>query len=229
MMNYPFPTSSPYIQAAMTQAVQALMSGGQLPPNCVFMAMPLQQVQQMLPQLMMNPALVGRDQMMYSQPTPYYGQLPYTNNHVPSPPQNYNYPVVPYKTSSKNKSSQPHSNIYNSTSFDSYMEHLSWSRIFDRPHRKNSKPQNAEQALGNTSKKSRSNSSSSSSSSSSTTSDETIRRVNVSTKQSSNGNSKQQTKGSLPFKYSSEFVPGVGKQQASQKIKSNDVFIIKKP
>jgi len=71
-------------------------------------------------------------------------------------------------------------------------------------------------------------SSSTTTSSSSTTSDETIRRVNVTNKPSSNNNSKQQTKGSLPFKYSSEFIPGINKQQ-TQNIKSNDVFIIKKP
>jgi hypothetical protein len=103
------------------------------------------------------------------------------------------------------------------------MDDLSWSRLFDHPSRKHYKQQN--QPSGNSSKPQRSDSSTSSSS---TTSDETIRRVNVTNKQSSNINFKQQTKGSLPFKYSSEFVPGIGKQQ-SQKIKSNDVFIIKKP
>jgi hypothetical protein len=219
-MNYPFlPQPSPYIHAAMSQAIQAFMLGGPLPNNCVIMAMPLQHAQQILPQLLMNPAL-GGDPMIYPQQTPYYGSSPYTNN-PPVPQQNYNYPIVPYKQP-KGKTShpkQPHSNIYNSSSFDSYMNNLSWSRLFDHPSRKNTKKQK--------SKESRSNSSSSSSS---TTSDETIRRVTVANKQQpSNTNSKQQTKGSLPFKYSSESVPGVGKQQQNEKIRSNDVFIIKKP
>ena len=218
-MNYPFPTHSSYMHAAMSQAVQALMSAGPLPPNCVIMALPLQQAQQILPQLMMSP-----DPIIYSQPGAYYGPSPYTNNPLPQPrPANYNYPIVPYKPPKKKSSGpqQPHSNIYNSSSFDSYMHHLSWSRLFDRPSRKKPK----EQASTNPPKKARTDSSSSTSS---TTSDETIRRVNVTNKPStSNVDSKQQTKGSLPFKYSSEFVPGIGKQQ-SQKIKSNDVFIVKK-
>lgn len=222
-MNYPYPiTTSPYIQAAMSQAVQAFMSGGPLPSNCGFVAMPFPQL---LPPT-------------YPQSTPYYGPSPYTNVPAPSPPQKYNYPVVPYKQPSKRKSSrQPHSNIYNSTSFDSYMENLSWSRIFDRPNRKNSKPQTRQQQqqqkteAQTTQKNSRSGSSSSSSSSSSA-SDETIRRVNVANNPlSTNDHLKQQTKSNLPFKYSSEFVPGLNGQQQqtqSQKIKSNDVFIIKK-
>ncbi len=229
-MNYQFATPSPYMHAAMSQAVQAMMSAGPLPPNCVIMAMPFQQAQQILPQLMMNPGM-GIDPMIYSQPTSYYGPSPYVNNLPPHPlpsQQNYNYPIVPYKNSKKKSSSplQPHSNIYNSSSFDSYMHHLSWSRLFDRPSRKNSKQG---QTTGNQQKSKSNSSSSSSSSTSSTTSDETIRRVNVTNKPSSSSNidSKQQTKGSLPFKYSSEFIPGIGKQQ-SQKIKSNDVFIVKK-
>jgi hypothetical protein len=225
-MNYPFSTPSPYIHAAMSHAFQAMMAGGALPPNCVIMAMPMQQAQQILPQLMRN-SVMGGGPMTYPQPPPYYGPSPYTNN-PPLPQQNYNYPIVPYKNSKKKHSHppQPHSNIYNSSSFDSYMDDLSWSRLFDHPSRKNYKHQPQQnQTSGNSSKPQRSDSSTSSSS---TTSDETIRRVNVTNKQSSNINFKQQTKGSLPFKYSSEFVPGIGKQQ-SQKIKSNDVFIIKKP
>jgi len=237
MMNYPFSTPSPYIHAAMSQAVQAIMSGGPLPPNCVVMALPFQQAQQMLPQLMMNSGLCGGDAMIYPQQTPYYGQSLYTNNPQTNAlvPQNYNYPIVPY-TKSKKKTSQPHqphSNIYNSSSFDSYMDSLSWSRLFDRPSRKNSKQQNQDQTSVNSSKKQKSNSStSSSSSSSSTTSDETIRRVNVTNKPSSNNNSKQQTKGSLPFKYSSEFIPGGAKPKSNKKeskVKSDDIFVVKKP
>jgi hypothetical protein len=240
-MNYPFSTPSPYIHAAMSQAIQAMVFGCPLSSNCVLMAMPFQQAQQILPQLMMNAAR-GGDPIIYPQQTPYYGPSPYANNfsspytnNLPpnalAPQQNYNYPIVPYKESKKKSSypQQPHSNFYNSSSFDSYMENLSWSRLFDRPSRKNSQPKNQEQTSIKTSKKSRSDSSTSSSS---TTSDETIRLVNVTNKPSSNIDFKQQTKGSLPFKYSSEFVPGIGKQQQqhqSQKIKSNDVFIIKKP
>lgn len=221
MMNYPFPTPSPYMHAAMSHAVQAMMAGASLPPNCMIMAMPMQHAQQMLPQLMMN-----------AQQAPYYGPPSYINNHQPHAqpaPQNYNYPIVPYQKTKKRSShpQQPHPNIYNSSSFDSYMHHLSWSRLFDRPSRKNNKPQNSNQTSAETSKKARSTSSSSSSSSSSTTSDETIRRVNVTNRPAANLDGKQQTKGSLPFKYSSEFVPGIGKQP-SQKIKSHDVFFIKK-
>jgi len=213
---------------AMAQAIQAFMSGGPLPPNCFIVAIPFHQAQHILPQLMMSTALFGGDQMMYHQQSSYYGPSPYTSNPQQlalEHQQNYNYPIVPYKQSKKKTShpKQPHSNIYNSTSFDSYMEKLSWSRLFDRPSRKT--------AQQKTSKKSGSHSSSSS-----TVSDETIRRVNVANNQPiTNTNSKQeqeqqqQTKGSLPFKYSSEFVPGINKQQEkSQKIKSNDVFIVKK-
>ena len=218
MMNYPYPiTASPYIQAAMSQAVQAYMIGAPLPSNCTFMAMQLPSV---LPS------------------TLYYTPSPHTHPPAPRRPQNYNYPIVPYTPSSKKKPpQQPHSNIYNSTSFDSYMESLSWSRLFNRPSRKNARPQRQQKAqteAQQAQKQTRSDSSSSSSSSSSSTaSDETIRRVNVINNQlPTNDNLKQQTKGTLPFKYSSEFVPGLNGQPhhiQSQKIKSNDVFIIKKP
>jgi hypothetical protein len=228
-MNYRFSTNSPYIQAAMAQAVQALMNGGPLPPNCVVMAMPpYQQAHKMLPH--------GADAMMYPPQANYYG-YPYANNPQSHYPSNYNYPIVSHKKNNNNKSKKnprqqaaPHSNVYNSSSFDPYMRHLSWSRLFDHHPRKNSKQQNQEQnALhfdekSNTSKQQRSDSSTSSSS---TTSDETIRRVNVSHKQSSHSSTKQQTKGTLPFKYSSEFIPGMGKQQ-SQKVKPNDIFLVKK-
>lgn len=216
-MNYPYPSPpASYMHPSMSQAIQAFMLGGQLPPNCVIMAIPLQQAQQILPQLLMNSGLNnGGDPMVYPPQPSYYG---------PVPQRNYNYPIVPYKKSKKKIShpQQPHPNFYNSSSFDTYMEDLSWSRLFDRPSRRTSKQQDS------VSKKSRSNSSSTETS---TTSDETIRRVNVPNKQTSSSNttSKQQTKGSLPFKYSSEFVPGIAKQQhQGKKIKSNDVFIIKK-
>jgi hypothetical protein len=231
-MNYSFQVPSPYMHPAMAQAIQALMSGGPLPTNCVIVAIPFHQAQHILPQLMMSTALFGGDQMMYHQQSSYYGPSPYTSNPQQlalEHQQNYNYPIVPYKQSKKKSShpKQPHSNIYNSTSFDSYMEKLSWSRLFDRPSRKTVQKKTQDK----TSKKSGSHSSSSS-----TVSDETIRRVNVTNNQPiSNTNSKQeqqqqqQTKGSLPFKYSSEFVPGISKQpEKSQKIKSNDVFIVKK-
>jgi hypothetical protein len=230
------------MQAALNQAVQALMSGGTLPPGCVIMAIPYPQAPQMIPQYMMNSPIAGPDPMIYSQQQqPYYGPSPYTAvppSHGVPPQQNYNYPIVPYKGDKNSKKKpqqhqQPHPDIYNSTSFDSYMDGLSWSRMFDHRSHKNSKQRNHDHASinydkkSNSSKKQRSNSGSSSSS---TTSDETIRRVNVSTNPPlSHTNSKQQTKGTLPFKYSSEFVPGAGKQQQPQKIKSNDVFFVKKP
>ena len=209
MMNYPYPPSSPYIHAAMSHALQAMMSGAPLPPNCVIMAMPIQSGQQMLPQLMIN--------------SPYYAPRTYTKNtrHQPTPPKQ-SYPIVSYKKL-KRKLVQPHPDIYNSSSFDSYMHHLSWSRLFDRPSRKNVKPQIPAEVP----KAPRFNSSSSTSSSS-TTSDETIRRVDVTNKPSTNHDPKQQINGTLPFKYSSEYIPGIGKQQKSQKIKSNDVYFIKK-
>lgn len=211
-MNYPYPTSSPYMHAAMSHALQAIMSGPPLPPNCVLMAMPIQQAQQILPQLMMN--------------APYYGQrMPYKKNS--RTPPNYNYPVVSYKNQKKKPAAtgQPHPNIYNSSSFDSYMRHLSWSRLFDRRSTRKTGKQPTP-PIPDPLKTPRLNSSTSSSSSSSTTTDETIRRVNVMNKQPVNLDLKQPIKGTLPFKYSSEFLPGLGKQQ--QKIKSNDVFFIKK-
>jgi hypothetical protein len=203
-MNFPFPAPSPYIQATMTQAVQAMMSGGPLPSNCVIMAIPLPRAQQILPQLMMNSPIGGR----------YYSPPPYTNKRSK---RANNYPVVSVKKSKK-KVSQPHSNVYNSASFDSYMKNLSWSRLFDHPSRKISKQQNQDQLL-----KTQQRTDSPTSSTSSTTSDETIRRVDV----THHNNSKQQTNGSLPFKYSSEFLPGINKKQ-SQKLNSNGIFLMKK-
>ncbi|CAM4912815.1 unnamed protein product [Rotaria socialis] len=244
IMNYQFQTSSPYVQAAMSQAVQSMLNGGSLPPNCVVMSVPFQQVQQMLPPFMMNSPFGGNDPKVFPQKIPYYNLSPYSNNSQARAimhQQNYNYPAATHKNntninnkkSKKSNHQQPHANVYNSASFDSYMRHLSWSRLFDHSSRKNSKQQNQDEAPinyekgSNASKNQRSNSSSSSSSS--TTSDETIRQVNVINKQSSNIDPKQQTTGTLPFKYSSEFVPGFGKQQQSQNVKSNDVFILKKP
>ena len=240
-MNYPFATNTPYIHATMSQAVQAMMSGAPLPPNCLMMAVPYQQVHPMRPQIRMPPAMAANDQMMLAPKSPYYRPSPYRNppqpTRAPLPPQSYNYPIVPFNNTTKPKGKhrqQLHPNLYNSSSFDSYMRNLSWSRLFDhRPSQKNSKRTSHEEAAGHSDKKTSStkkqqstsslSSSSSSSSTSSTTSDETIRRVTVTSRPPSNLNSKQQTKGSLPFKYSSEFIPGLGKQQ----VKPNDVFIIK--
>ncbi|CAF0867826.1 unnamed protein product [Adineta ricciae] len=243
-MNYPYPTPTPYIQAAMSQAVQAIINGTPLPPNCLVMAVPYQQVSPMMPQIRMpHQALPAKDQLVLTQKSPYYGPSPYRNpppsTRAPLPPQPFNYAIVPYmsKSKPKGKHRQPlHSNLYNSSSFDSYMRNLSWSRLFDhRPSQKTSKRASQDEAITNSEKKSSptkkqeshsslSSSSSSSSSTSSTTSDETIRRVTVTSRPPSNMNTKQQTKGSLPFKYSSEFLPGIGKQQ----VKPNDVFIINK-
>lgn len=245
-MNYPFSTATPYIQAAMSQAVQAIMSGAPLPPNCLVMAVPYQPVHAMRPQVRMPPAIAGNDQMAPAQKSPYYGPSPYRNppaatrGPMPPPPQNYNYALVPFVNTTKPKGKhrqQIHPALYNSSSFDSYMRNLSWSRLFDRrPSQKNGKRPSGEESATYSDKKTSAASkkppskssltaSSSSSSSSSTTSDETIRRVTVSSRPPSNLNTKQQTKGSLPFKYSSEFIPGLGKQH----VKPNDVFIIKKP
>ena len=230
----------------MAQAFQAIMNGGPLPPNCLVMAMPYSQGQQMMPPLMMNGTTGGAaDPLHYPSPMGYYGQVPlspYANNpasravvpHAGNNAQNYNYPIVPHKDNHKSKKKthqQPHSNIYNSTSFDSYMCHLSWSRLFDHPPRKTANEEKPgvvnQDAKGHAAPNPRS--SSTGSSTSSTTSDETIRRVNVTNQQASNGGpSKQQPKSSLPFKYSSEFVPGAAKQP-SQKIKSNDIFVVRKP
>jgi len=277
-MNYPY-SFSPYIQSTMAQAVQALMSGGPLPPNCIVVTIPIQQAQQMFPQLMMNYASGGgggaggmfpQQQQQQQQPS-YYGQLyqpqinpyqanqppnsliPYSNYYPQGYNQNYNYPIIPYtdnnKKSKKNKKDRfqpPHSNVYNSSSFDTDMQDLSWSRLFGTHHNRQSKQQNQDQAAliydQKTKRQNRSSnsftlsSSSSTTTSSSTTSDETIRRVNVSNKQPSalTSSLKQQTKGSLPFKYSSEFVPSTGKQQSQRsnkkegRVKSDDVFVVKK-
>lgn len=287
-MFHPYSTS-PYIQNAMAHAVQAIMSGGPLPANCFVTTIPIQQAQQMFPQ-MMNYG-IGGSAYMYNPQAAYYGQLyqpqiaqypynlppPVSNVLVPHtnyPPQvydnqNYNYPVVPYDYSNKNGSSKkhrhskhdpniPHSNVYNSSSFDSEMRNLSWSRLFaDQQHRRQSKQQRSGQTAiiynGKDKQQNESSdtftitsSSGSGSGSSSTTSDETIRRVNVMRNQPSapSTTSKQQTKGSLPFKYSSEFVPGNNKQQQQQqhqqqksqksnkkemKVRPDDVFFIKKP
>ena len=246
-MNYPFATAPPYIQAAMAQAVQAMMSGGPLPPNCLVMSLPYQAGQPVFPSMMMAPqANAGQDPMIYSQGATIYGPSAlgaYNNPAAPraivpftrQTPPVYNYGSLSHRTKGKSKnkmSSQPHSNIYNSSSFDTYMRDLSWSRLFDHPQRKNSKQstqdasttQNDEKS--NSSKKQRSNSGNSSTSS--TTSDETIRRVNVANQATaSNIPPKGTTKGSLPFKYSSEFIPGIGKQQ-SQKVKSNEGSNVKK-
>ncbi|UJR35365.1 hypothetical protein I4U23_028122 [Adineta vaga] len=274
-MSYPYAVT-PYIQTAMAQAMQAVFSGSPLPPNCYIVAMPMQQAQQLFPQIMMNfAANGGAGVMMFAQQSSFYG-LPYSSNaqypeNIPNNavvpyqnyyPQgyntNYNYPIVPYNGDSDNKSkkktresrkktTEPHSNVYNSSSFDSYMRHLSWSRLFERHHNKEQMKDQAALSYDQKStplKKQRSQSANSStlssltssSSSSSTTSDETIRRVDVSTKQSNGTSSstKQQVKSSLPFKYSSEFIPGTGKEQTSKpkkesKVKIDDVFVIKKP
>ncbi len=264
---------SPYIQTAMAQAMQAIITGSPLPPNCMVVTIPIQQAQQMFPQLMMNYASGGGamtfpqqpsyyDQLYQPQISPYQNQplsnavVPYSNYYS----QGYNQPIVPYtdynhKSKKKNRNGknnrlEPHSNVYNSSSFDSDMDNLSWSRLFGtHNHIRHSKQQKQDQAALNYNQKykrqdraadsltSSSSSSSSTTTSSSTTSDETIRRVNLSTKQPSSQSSslKQQTKGSLPFKYSSEFVPGTGKQQQSQKsnkketkVKYDDVFVVKK-
>ena len=277
-MNYPYPID-PYIQNTMAQAMQAMISGGPLPTNCFVVALPMHQAQQMFPQMMMNYA-PGAGAMMVPQVQPY-GQLyqpqigpypigPPSNALAPYYPpgygQNFNYPLVPYygpqqgqkRLTKKNRRgkrnrNEPHSNVYNSSSFDTDMSNLSWSRLFGNHHHRRSKRTNSDQAAlnydgkgqqrGNSADSSTTSTSSSTSfTSSSTTSDETIRRVNVTTKPPAgpSSSSKQQTKGSLPFKYSSEFVPGTGKQQgppppASQKstkkevkLRSDDVFVVKK-
>ncbi|CAF2392923.1 unnamed protein product [Rotaria sp. Silwood2] len=272
---------SPYIQTTMAQAMQAILTGSPLPPNCFVVAIPMNQAQQMFPPLMMNYE-TGGSAMAFSQPSSYYGQLyqsqtgPYPNNQqlnaiLPYPNhysqgynQNRNYPVIPYvdnnnQSNKKNRHdkkyrSEPHSNVYNSSSFDTNMENLSWSRLFGHHHhhRHQSKPRKQDQgAIGYEQKPhsikqeqqqkpahpvdSVTLSSLSSTSSSSTPSDESIRRVNVSTKQPAalSSSKQQQTKGSLPFKYSSDFVPANGKQQLQKsnkhdtKVKADDVFFVK--
>lgn len=279
-MNYPYPIS-PYIQNAMAQAMQAIATGGPLPANCFVMAIPMQQVPQIFPQMMMNYA-PGAGAMMYPQIQPYgqlyqpqIGSYPINQPAIAPPPyyalgygQNYNYPLVPYygpqqqqqqyqskKNTRRGKRNRtdPHSNVYNSSSFDTDMDNISWSRLFgNQHHRQQSKQTNSDQAALNYERKGQqrgqssgsSDTSSSSFTTSSTTSDETIRRVNVTTNPPTGPASslKQQTKGSLPFKYSSEFVPGTGKQQPGpppapstgkgtkkeMKLRSDDVFIVKK-
>jgi hypothetical protein len=258
-MNYPY-SISPNIQAAMLQAMQAIMSGGPLPPHCFIVTIPIQQAQQIFPQLMLNYAS-GGGATMYPQ---QYGQVyqpqisSYPAIQAPSQPvapysnyysQGYNYPVVPYvdhNNKSKKKASygkreplQPHSNVYNSSSFDSHMDNLSWSRLFSRHHskQKDHAALNHDKKSGSSKKQQDTtlNSLTSTTSSSTTTSDETIRRVNVSTKPpSGSSSSKLLPKSSLPFKYSSEFIPGTGKQPTQKaskkdfKIKSDDVFVVKK-
>jgi hypothetical protein len=287
----------------MAQAMQAIMAGGPLPPNCYVVSIPMQQAQQMFPQ-MMNYAPGGGGAMTYpqqQQQLPYYGQfyqppanpyqpyplqfgpyqqsppsnalVPYSNYYPQAYDPNYNYPVVPYhdpnsKSNKKNRHgkknrTEPHSNVYNSSSFDTDMRNLSWSRLFGTHHQhRQPKKQGSDQAALRYDQKNKQRGKSSdsftttSTTSTSTTSDETIRRVNVSNKQPSSStaapsssSSKQQPKGSLPFKYSSEFVPGTGKQQQQQqqpppssqqppqppkptkketKVKSDDVFVVKK-
>ena len=221
-MNFPYSTPSPYIQAAMAQAVQAMMSGGPLPANCVVMSIPYQPGQPLYPQLMMGAAgAPSVDGSLFPPANPFFGATTSpTRALVPFSPPNYNYPLVSNKSKKKSKKThrhQPHSNIYNSSSFDTYMKDLSWSRLFDHHSSKTTTKPPAQDAASvatpddksNVSKKTRSDSTSSSTSS--TTSDETIRRVNVTNQQAAHLNGKPTTKGSLPFKYSSEFVPGLAK------------------
>ncbi|CAF0972199.1 unnamed protein product [Adineta steineri] len=283
-MNYQY-TITPYIQSAMAQAMHAMMSGGPLPPNCYIVAIPMQQVQHMFPQLLMNYTPNPGGLMMFGQNSSYFGHpypppsssasagsypdsqqsnavVPYSNYYAQGYNQNYSYPPSaqysesdgsssqqrkPPSRTNKKKNSGPHSNVYNSSSFDSYMRNLSWSRLFERHHTKEPKKDQAALSYDQKSKSSNKQpshsdnsstlSSLTSSSSSSTTSDETIRRVDVSSKPPSgtSSSSKQQTKSSLPFKYSSEFIPGaVSKEQAQKakkesKVKIDDVFLVKKP
>ncbi|CAM4746798.1 unnamed protein product [Rotaria magnacalcarata] len=292
-MHYPY-SISPYIQTNMAQAMQAMMGGGPLPPNCVILAMPMKQAHQMFPQLMMNYGSGsgggggggGGGVLALSQPPSYYSRIyqpqigpypnnpqsnalvPYSSQYAQGYNQNYNYPIVPYTDhSSKSKRkhrpgagyrSEPHSNVYNSSSFDTHMENLSWSRLFNhhhhhhhhhhQHHQHDSKQRQKNQGAisyepkGAPSKaqqpkagNARTLSTLSSTSSSSTPSDESIRRVTVTVKPPTDMSMPQpQTNGSLPFKYSSEFVPGSGKQSSQKlhkkdtKVRSDDVFIIKK-
>ena len=268
-LNMFHPYSAPvHIQTAMAQAMQAMMTGSPLPPNCYVMSIPIEQAHQMLPQLMMNPVRVAPGQMFYPnfpnqydryQPLPiapyvdYSRQnalLPYSNyNWQPYQP-NYNYPMLDYgkldktrKHEKKRNPGEPHSNVYNSSSFDSHMENLSWSRLFGHARQiRSSKKENSNQAAleyekkATPSKKATAQSlGRSSSASSTTTSDETIRRVNISTQPTGNETTgKDQTKGSLPFKYSSEFVPNQGKNLSQKNVKketnlrSDDEFIIQR-
>ena len=265
------------MQSTMAQAMQAILSGAPLPPNCFVVAIPMHQAQQLLPQIMSSYAAnMANGVMMFSQQSSFYGLpyspnppypdnsqsnalVPYKNYYSPNYNSNYNYPLVPYNGDSdnkmkskktrqyRNKNARPHSNVYNSSSFDSYMRNLSWSRLFERHHDKeqgtdqaalgyDQKPTPPKKQRAQSANSSTLSSLTSSSSSSSTTSDETIRRVDVSTKQSNGttSSSKQQVKSSLPFKYSSEFVPGTDKEQSSKskkesKVKIDDVFVVKTP
>ena len=258
---------SPYVQSTMAQAMQAMLTGAPLPANCYVMSIPMEQAQQMFPQVMTGGVSGFGGPLMYAPPPSYYGQgypgisvtpyplgnalVPYGQHYGQGYGQVPNYPMIDYAKSKKKgrrgrkAHSEPHSNLYNSSSFDSHMENLSWSRLFDRHHRRshsqpNKRHSNAlsyDQKSGSSKQRTATRSASlSSSGSSTTTSDETIRRVNLSTKQPSTSSApKQQTKSSLPFKYSSEFVPGVGGKQSSQKsskkegkLRSDDVFVVQK-
>jgi len=271
-MNPPYPIV-PYIQQTMAQAMHAMLTGSPLPPNVFVVVLPMQQAQQIFPQLMLGYTPGGGGgggPMMYPQQALHYGQsyqpqigpyrenqqsnalVPYSNYYAQGYNQNYNYPAVAYAgyddkskkidPYGKTNHSAPHSNVYNSSSFDSYMRNLSWNRLFGDHHPK--QPNRDQAALsydqktdstkqqGTHSGSSSTLSSLTTSTSSSTTSDETIRRVDVSNNQPSG--SKQQTKSSLPFKYSSEFIPGSEKassQKSSKKgskVKIDDVFVVKK-
>ena len=262
--------NSPYIQAVMGQAMQAIITGAHLPSNCYVMSIPIEQAQQMFPPwLMANTATP----MIYAPPVSYYGQsyppmstpymdypqsnalVPYTNAY--NPPfhaQNYNYPMIGYNKSKKKgryrrkTHSEPHSNVYNSSSFDTHMENLSWSRLFGNHHHhhhrqsyygtRDSATPSYDHKTNPSKKMTRRDRHRSSSTS--TTSDETIRRVNLSAQQaattSSSSKQQQPTKGSLPFKYSSDFVPGTGGKQSTKKtnrkeerLRSDDVFVVQNP
>ena len=263
-MNYLYPVS-PYIQATMGQAMQAMMIGSPLPQNCCVFTVFTKPMSSMFPQPTLN-YVSGRGETMYSQPPSFYSQLypphiglvqnnqqpttlvPYSNYHSNGFNQNYHYPMLPYidyKNQFKKKTPhdkayhlQPHSNVYNSSSFDTDMNNLSWSRLFGHHHSKqqklNSNTLNYEQKIALSKNQQALSTNSFSSSSSSTPSDETIRRVNVSSKpQPAVSFLKQQPKGGLPFKYSSELIPRMGRQQQQSnkkplKIKVDDIFIIKK-
>lgn len=205
--------------------------------------------------------------MIYAPPPAYYGQayppiamaayppnnalVPYGQHFGQGYGQAPNYPMIGYNKSKKKGRrgrqgrSEPHSNVYNSSSFDSHMANLSWSRLFERHHRRHhSQPNKRNSNALSYDQKSASpkqhggprSGRRSSSASSTTTSDETIRRVNLSSKQGSTVSApKQQTKSSLPFKYSSEFIPGIAGKQSSQKpsrkedkVRSDDVFVVQK-
>ena len=164
-MNFPYSNPSPYIQAAMAQAVQAMMSGGPLPPNCVVMSIPYQPGQPIYPQLIMGATGANAlDGSMFPPTNPFFpptnvtspfptnpqtrALVPFANNGQ-QVPTNYNYPIVSNnkskKKSKKTNRHQPHSNIYNSSSFDTYMKDLSWSRLFDHHSGKTSNQQQQQQ------------------------------------------------------------------------------------